>query len=698
VTSAVSDWEIGRREGELPEGWAEVTLEDIVVHVLGGEWGKAPEAAESDPDLVRVRVVRGTEFRDWPRGRGATAAARAVKRASLAKRRLLRGDLVVEISGGGAGQPVGRTVLIDDEALARADAPLICSNFCRQMRIHPEVNPGFVHLALNHLYFMGAFDEHQTQTTNIRNLNFTGFLSGVVLSVPPLAEQARIVERARELLAPVLRAEESLGRMPEVLRRFHQSVLAAAYGGRLTDGWREAQGPGEGLEGLAATIEQVFARRRQAYSLACTDAEAYGERAPRRPKNLARTPWESPEPLDAPEIPEGWSLVALQDVIHRAQYGLSVRAERDPKTGIAMLRMGNVQEGRIDGADLKYVKLKAADVEAYRVRRGDILFNRTNSPELVGKAGVFDLDLDATFASYLVRIQCDERLASSRYVCAWINSPWGRRWARTVRTDCVSQSNINVARLLSLPVPLPPLAEQHEIVRRMDDLFAFAAEVGQRVEVASGRAHKLWRTILARALRGELVPTEAELARGEGRPFEPAADVLDRIGAERLAQAGPTGPEGEPLSTEESVSAGILAAIRQTCWGAGALSRDELIERVAARLACPKLGKSVRARLEKHLEIAIGRRIVAREGDLLAGATPTFGRYDYGFLVRTAQSLLKPGEEREVADLVRAVAAHLGYSQVTFAIRVRMERVFQWAVQNELLVVGDGRARLPRLP
>jgi type I restriction enzyme S subunit len=690
VTSAVSDWEIGRREGELPEGWSLATLEEIVVHVLGGEWSEGPEAAATDPELVRVRVVRGTEFRDWQRAKGATAAARAIKRTSLAKRQLAVGDLVVEVSGGGASQPVGRTLLIDEEALARADAPLVCSNFCRQMRIHPEVDPGYVHLVLNHLYLAGAFDEYQTQTTNIRNLNFKSFLAGVILPLPPLAEQARIVAKARELLAPVQRALEYLASLPEILRRLRQSVLAAGYAGRLTEDWRAGQPAPDRLQlldSLDTRLERAFALRRQEYLRACRDAEAFDRRAPRRPKNLARTPWQAPEPLEPPEVPEGWCLVALNDVIRRAQYGLSVKADSDAKNGIAMLRMGNIQEGRIDAGDLKYVALKPADAEAYRVRRGDVLFNRTNSPELVGKAAVYDLDLEAVFASYLVRIQCDESLIDPRYACGWITSPWGRRWARTVRTDCVSQSNINVSRLLTLPVPAPPLAEQQEIVRRIEELFAFAAEVERQVRVADERAHKLWRTILTRALRGELVPTEAELARGEGRGFEPAADVLDRIGAERLARAG---TEGEALS-EEAVSGAILAAVRQACWGAGALPREALIERVAARLGCPKLGKSVRARLEKHLDVAVERRIVAHEGDLLVGATPTFGRYEYRFLVDTARALLKRDGEREQGDLVRDLAAHLGYSQVTFAIRARMERVFQWAVQDGKLKVREGR-------
>ncbi|HEX4965204.1 MAG TPA: restriction endonuclease subunit S [Thermoanaerobaculia bacterium] len=681
---AVSDWEIGRRD-ELPEGWAEATLEEIAIHVLGGEWGDAPEDVDRDPELVRVRVVRGTEFRDWYHAKGSTAAARAIKSTSLAKRRLAAGDLVVEVSGGGAGQPVGRTLLIDEESLARADAPLVCANFCRQLRIHPEIDPGWVHLALQHLYLSGAFDEHQTQTTNIRNLNFPGFVAGVVIPVPPLAEQRRIVARAREMQAKALRSLEATARVLEILRRLRLSALAAAYSGRLTEDWRAKH---SGLEPLQALLPGIFAARREQYRRACDDAEAFDRRAPRRPKNLASTDWEAPEPLEPPEVPEGWSVLALQDLIRRAQYGLSEKADRDAKTGIPMLRMGNIQDGAMDVSDLKYVRLKGADAENYRVRRGDILFNRTNSPELVGKAAVYDADLEAVFASYLVRIECDERLVASRYVCGWINSPWGRRWARTVRTDCVSQSNINVSRLLTMPVPAPPLAEQEEIVRRLDDVFAFAAEVERLVAMAGERAQKLWRTILARAMRGELVPTEAELARGEGRGFEPAADILDRIGAERLARGG---AEGE-VSAEDGISAVILAAVRQVCWGAGALPREELMGRVAARLGRVKLGKSVRARLEKHIEIALSRRILAREGDLLAGATPTFGRYDYAFLVHTAQALLRGGEW-EQGELIRAVASHLGFSQVTFAIRARMDRVFQWAVQNGMLEIEDGRVR-----
>jgi type I restriction enzyme, S subunit len=690
VTSAVSDWEIGRRAGELPEGWAETTLEEIVVHKLGGEWGEDPRKAAERPDLVRVKVIRGTDFRHWERDRGATAEERLIKPASLARRQLAVGDLVVEVSGGGASQPVGRTLLIDEEAIRRAGGvPLICNNFCRQVRVHREIDPAFVHLALSHAYLCGGFDEHQTQTTNLRNLDFKGFLS-TVLPLPPRAEQLRINRKVAELMAPLRRVREGLARVPEMLRRFRQSVLADAYSGRLTEDWRERRGI---QEPLGPRLARAFAARREAYETERGEAEAFDRRAPRKPKNLAPTEWEAPEPLEAPEVPEGWSLVALQDLIHRAQYGLSVKADGEPRTGVVMLRMVNIRDGRMDASDLKYVDRVGIDVRAFTVEPGDILFNRTNSAELVGKAAVFDLDLEAVFASYLVRVRCDEHLVDSRYLCGWINSPWGRRWARTVRTDCSNQSNINVSRLQRMPVPVPPLVEQREIVRRIDELLALAAAIDRRVAAAEAGAERTRRVVLAKALRGELVPTEAELAReddgGEGGGFEPASELLGRIGAERLAGAG--GLEGAAVSPE--VHERILAAIRQACWGAGEISREELIRKVAVRLGSPRFGKSIRARLEAHVEVAVARRIVARKGELLTGATPTFGRYDYVFLMETVRQLARDAEF-EKDEIVRAVAAWLGYGQVTPAIRERMDRVFQWAAQEGWLEIREGRIAL----
>jgi type I restriction enzyme S subunit len=201
----------------------------------------------------------------------------------------------------------------------------------------------------------------------------------------------------------------------------------------------------------------------------------------------------------------------LSDVLLRVQQGTSVRSEAAVPGGIPVLRMPNIRDGEIDLRQLKTLPPEAADLPALTLHRGDILFNRTNSPELVGKAAVYEADRQAIFASYLLRLACDERLVVPRYVCSWINSPWGRAWARAVRTDCVSQSNINSSKLFGMPLPAPPLPEQREIVRRIAAYQDLAARTEAKLAAASSRIERLPRVILSRALQGELVPTEAEV-------------------------------------------------------------------------------------------------------------------------------------------------------------------------------------------
>ncbi|HWN41590.1 MAG TPA: restriction endonuclease subunit S [Thermoanaerobaculia bacterium] len=673
MTSAFHDpsKRLPQLEGDLAEGWAEVVLDDLVVHALGGEWGAACEAGVPD-GYVKVSVVRGTEFRDWEEGKGATAAERVVKRSSLEKRRLQAGDLIVEISGGGPDQPVGRTLLVDEEVVRNAPNPLICSNFCRQIRLRPEVDPAYVALALRHRYERGDFNVWQSQTTNIRNLNFQEFLRGVTLPLPPLAEQRRIAARAGELLSQARHTRSRLARLPGLLKRFRQSVLADAYSGRLTEDWR--------------------ARRSDSEPARFSDG----------------TEWEVPEPLEVPDIPESWTLVAVNDLVSLVQYGASTRADGDARTGVPMLRMANIQEGRTDLSILKYADRGTPGLKAFYLSPGDVLFNRTNSPGLVGKAAVFDGDIEAVFASYLVRLKCHRDRVLSSFLCAWINSPWGRQWARTVRTDCVSQSNINSSKLRKMPVPTPPLSEQKEIVRRIESLLRFAGAVEARVQTGTAFSERVAHAVLDKALRGELVPTEAELAREEGRAYEPAWVVLGRINSEprRKARAGRRGrqlsfPGQEPPrrgagSRSRPVPVydphQILVAFRQACWGAGALSEDELIRQVADRLGVARLGKNIRARLKDHLDLAVERRIVVRRGEMLEGATPTFARYDDDFLLHVLRSsILRAAVEHETAAVIRSVASHLGYGQVTGAVRSRMEDVFRSGVRRGLLGMGEGK-------
>ena len=125
-----------------------------------------------------------------------------------------------------------------------------------------------------------------------------------------------------------------------------------------------------------------------------------------------------------------------------------------------MLRMMNIEDGLCIENDIKYVDLSDKDFENYRLVNGDVLFNRTNSYELVGRTGVYELHGDHVFASYLVRIMTLPEKLEPKFLTLYLNSDFGRRQVLAYATKAVSQANVNASNLLRVRLPLPPLDHQ----------------------------------------------------------------------------------------------------------------------------------------------------------------------------------------------------------------------------------------------
>ena len=168
------------------------------------------------------------------------------------------------------------------------------------------------------------------------------------------------------------------------------------------------------------------------------------------------------------EIPVQWRLATVEDVTSICQYGLSIPLNESGQYPI--LRMMNYDDGRIIANDLKYVDLDDADFNSFKVHKGDILFNRTNSAELVGKVGIFDLEGDYVFASYLVRLRADENQILPDFLNYYLNSGLGQRRLLAYATPGVSQTNISAGNLKKVLVPLPPMEEQKQIVEVLNNL------------------------------------------------------------------------------------------------------------------------------------------------------------------------------------------------------------------------------------
>jgi type I restriction enzyme, S subunit len=163
-----------------------------------------------------------------------------------------------------------------------------------------------------------------------------------------------------------------------------------------------------------------------------------------------------------------WPYVEIGDIATDTQYGTGERAN-DKGHGLPVLRMGNITyEGQIDLSDIKWVEIAEPDLPKYTVRQGDLLFNRTNSHDLVGKTAVWNYQESVAFAGYLVRVRFQSEIADPNYISAYLNSPYGKALLRTKAKPSINMSNISASELLKFAVPLPPLPEQQRIAAILD--------------------------------------------------------------------------------------------------------------------------------------------------------------------------------------------------------------------------------------
>ena len=215
--------------------------------------------------------------------------------------------------------------------------------------------------------------------------------------------------------------------------------------------------------------------------------------------------------------PMGWEVRPPGDVSTAVQYGTSQKAN-DSGTGTPVLRMGNVSyTGELSCEDLKYLDLSDADFKKYELLEGDILFNRTNSKELVGKTGLWDGRFPAVAASYFIRLRVDPELVTPTFVWAFMNSHSMKKRLFEMARGAIGQSNINAKELKSIPLPLPPLGQQ----KRFAEVISATSGISNTADTASATAAALSASLMA-CLFGD--------AGGEPpSPSEPQDDRVEEV-------------------------------------------------------------------------------------------------------------------------------------------------------------------------
>jgi len=337
----------------------------------------------------------------------------------------------------------------------------------------------------------------------------TYYIRSVEIPVAPLGEQRRIVAKIVVLLDQIRTAREALDRIPPLLKKFRQSVLAAAFRGDLTRDWRE-QHPD--VEPASVLLERIRTERRRKWE---EEFRAKGK----DPEREKCSPPEFLDTTDLPDLPVSWDWASLEEVANIITG--STPTKNDPKNYgdyLPFVKPGDLDIGRgVSGAE-EYLSESGA-IKARPVPANSVMVTCIGAT--IGKTGLS------------ARAVATNQQINSLVLAAWIDSVFAYFFCLTdffqarVRANASSTTLpiLNKSRFGRLPLPIAPLREQHQIATSVELLFAQADAIQAAVGAARRRAERLEQSILGRAFRGELVHQDPN--------DEPAGMLLEHIGAAR---------------------------------------------------------------------------------------------------------------------------------------------------------------------
>lgn len=368
--------------------------------------------------------------------------------------------------------------------------------------------------------YLTAINEH-TSSITVKHLS-SRTVEDIPLPLPPRAEQERIVAKLDSMMSRVAAGEAAVRRALDRLQRYRAAVLHAAVTGRLTADWRKIHKPDQTA---AQLLNRILKERR-------ADWEK-GEF--KRLQTVGKPPkddsWKKHYPIPAsvkidstPSIPAGWTYASLDQLLFNITDG-DHQPPPKVKTGIPLIVIGNLRNGELDFRHTRFVSKRYADSvgELRKPRRNDILYS------LVGTFGL--VVLVKTNREFCIQrhiaILRPHRLSPVEFLTHALNSHFVFRQAERSATG-TAQRTVPLASLRRFTIPLPPMAEQKEIVREVERRLAAADDLASALKRQIERAKATRKSLLREALRGSLVPQDLN--------DEPAAAMLQRIRVARAAE------------------------------------------------------------------------------------------------------------------------------------------------------------------
>lgn len=372
------------------------------------------------------------------------------------------------------------------------EGAIITGNFWAYDVDKMKVNIDWFNQFTNSPNFYELCERASSGITHRKYLDESFFLNYEIY-LPSVEEQLIQIENIKEQKIKYSKLTNELTHQQDLVKQLRQSFLREAMQGKLVPQNPKDEPADELLKRIIAEKEKLIAE-----NLPAGKAGKLKKGKPLPPIKPEEIPF---------SIPENWVWCRLGDIAANIEYGTSEKAEMSSEH-VPVLRMNNIQDGKIDYVKLKYLKSTIEDLPKLYLKHGDLLFNRTNSYELVGKSGVYHGSNDLmTFASYLIRVQFSKNI-STDFINYYINSSFCR--TTQLEPEIIQQNgqaNFNGTKLKNIICPLPPLHEQHFITNKLERLIQLCDELQQSIQQSKEQNERLLQQVLREALN----PKEKEV-------------------------------------------------------------------------------------------------------------------------------------------------------------------------------------------
>ncbi len=508
-------------ERNLPNGWAEVHLRDVLLPTATVSPGKKGAGHFLYIDIEAVDNKRQLIVSP-KRVENAQAPSRA-------KNHLDCGDVLFCLV-----RPYLKNIaLITPDLQGAVGSTAFC--VCRPAS---GVSSRFVFNLLRRDSFIHAIPTYGSSPPAARDDEFLN--QGMLL--PPPEEQERIADALDELLSDLDAGVAALERVQAKLKHYRAAVLKAAVEGALTTEWRQ-QHPA--TEPASALLTRILAERRRRWEEA--QLQKFKDAGKSPPKDW-KAKYQEPLPPNTaslPLLPKDWCWVSLDQLARNSSIGLDrgLKYQRMTPPGSPYVKMNNVtMDGRVFFTDMVFVETTGEELERYSLVDGDLLFNTRNSKELVGKVGIIRrAPAESVYNNNLMRIRFDGA-ALPAFVCFQMCAGGFRSRMEKVKKATTSVAAVYAKDLFPLQLALPPLAEQEAIVEAVEDQLSVIEHLEADLAAKLKSAQALRQSILRHAFTGQLVPQDPN--------DEPAAELLKRIAAERVERARQAKNAKKPPTTK----------------------------------------------------------------------------------------------------------------------------------------------------